>query len=125
MSRWAEAFAALSGASDTLDTMRHSKVCRSLVSQSVNSVMPAPALSERPPLPASQSVWDETEAERAGIVEHDGAIPRDWAEGFARLDPDRPPADAPPQRWQRFVDDVGRFLESPSVRFQRCQKRPD
>jgi len=29
--------------------------------------------------------------ERAAIVEHDGAIPRAWAEGFARLDPNRPP----------------------------------
>ena len=32
-------------------------------------------------------------------------------EGFARLDPDRPPADVPPSRWQRFVDDVGLFLD--------------
>ena len=39
--------------------------------------------------------------------------PRAWAEGFARLDPDRPPGDVPPKRWQRFVDDVGRFLDSP------------
>src|SRR5690348_1085418 len=31
--------------------------------------------------------WGEREAERAAIVEHDGAIPREWAEGFARLDP--------------------------------------
>ena len=34
-------------------------------------------------------------------------FPRAWAEGFARLDPDRPPGDVPLKRWQRFVDDVG------------------
>jgi hypothetical protein len=39
-------------------------------------------------------------------------MPREWAEGFARLDPDRPPADVPPRRWLQFVDDVGRFLDS-------------
>ena len=57
--------------------------------------------------------WGGAEAERAAIVEHDGAIPREWAEGFARLDPDRPPGDVPLRRWQRFVDDVGFFLDSP------------
>lgn len=36
--------------------------------------------------------WGEAEEERAAIVEHDGNIPRAWAEGFARLDPDRRPA---------------------------------
>jgi len=51
--------------------------------------------------------------ERAAIVEHDDGIPRTWAEGFARLDPDRPPGDMPLKRWQRFVGDVGLFLDSP------------
>jgi len=59
------------------------------------------------------ATWGETEAERAAIVEHDGGIPREWAEGFARLDPDRPPGDVPLRRWQRFVDDVGHFLDGP------------
>src|SRR6516164_2108564 len=59
------------------------------------------------------AAWGEAEAERAAIVEHDGNIPRAWAEGFARLHPDCPPADVPAKRWVRFVDDVGRFLDSP------------
>jgi hypothetical protein len=56
--------------------------------------------------------WSDAEEERAAIAKHDGGIPRDWAEGFARLNPERPPADVPLKRWQRFVDDVGIFLES-------------
>ena len=32
-------------------------------------------------------------------------------QGFARLDPSRPPGDVPPRRWTQFVDDVGLFLE--------------
>jgi hypothetical protein len=57
------------------------------------------------------ATWGE--AERAAIIEHDGDILRGWAEGFARLDPDRPPGNVPLRRWQRFVDDAGLFLDSP------------
>jgi hypothetical protein len=57
--------------------------------------------------------WGEREEERAAIAEYDGGIPREWAEGFARLDHDRPPADLSPRRWHRFVDDVGLFLDNP------------
>jgi hypothetical protein len=57
--------------------------------------------------------WRPIEEERAAIVEHDGGIPRLWAEELARLDPDCPPGDVPLRRWQRFVDDVGWFLDSP------------
>jgi hypothetical protein len=57
--------------------------------------------------------WSDREEERAAIAEHDGGIPRAWAEGFARLDPDRPPGDVQPERWRQFVNDVGRFLDSP------------
>jgi hypothetical protein len=55
--------------------------------------------------------WSDAEAERAAIIEKDGGILRAWAEGFARLNPDRPPGDVPRDRWQRFVDDVGLFLD--------------
>jgi hypothetical protein len=55
---------------------------------------------------------DGRAAERAAIVEYGAAVPRSWAEGFARLDPARPPADVPLRRWQQFIDDVGRFLDS-------------
>ena len=55
--------------------------------------------------------WSEENEERAAIVEYDGGAPRAWAEGFARLDPSKPPSDVPPHRWLRFVDDCGRFLD--------------
>jgi hypothetical protein len=57
--------------------------------------------------------WGEAEAERAAIIQFEGAIPREWAEGFAQLEPDRPPGDVPLTRWQRFIDDGGLFLDSP------------
>ena len=65
------------------------------------------------PTARALTIWGETEDERAAIVEYDGNLRRAWAEGFARLHPDRPPGDMPLKRWQRFVDDVGRFLDSP------------
>jgi hypothetical protein len=55
--------------------------------------------------------WTDTEEERAAIVEHDAGVPREWAEGFARLDADKPPGDVPPLRWLRFIDDCARFLD--------------
>ena len=55
--------------------------------------------------------WTEREEERAAIVEYDGCVPRDWAEGFARLDPTRPPESVSLKRWWRFIDDCGRFLD--------------
>lgn len=71
--------------------------------------------TENPLAPAetTAAVWGEAKAERAAIVEHDGRIPREWGEGFARPDPARPPGDVPPRRWQHFVNDVGWFLDSP------------
>jgi hypothetical protein len=67
----------------------------------------SPTAEEAPP-----STWDDGEGEeRAAIVEYDGKIPRAWAEGFARLHPDRSPGDVPVKRWQTFVDDCGRFLD--------------
>jgi hypothetical protein len=59
------------------------------------------------------AMWGEAEEERAAIVAEGTGAPRVWAEGFARLDPDRPPADVPPRRWLQFVDDCGRFLDGP------------
>jgi hypothetical protein len=55
--------------------------------------------------------WAEDEEERAAIAQFDGGAPRDWAEGYARLSEMAPPGDVPLHRWQRFVDDVGRFLD--------------
>jgi hypothetical protein len=65
-----------------------------------------------PPEPQTEPLdtWADTEEERGAILEHDGGAPRAWAEGFARLNPNKPPADVPPRRWLRFIDDCGRFL---------------
>jgi hypothetical protein len=67
-------------------------------------VNPVPAHSDAP-----SATW--AEEERAAIAEYDGGAPRAWAEGFARLDPNKPPSDVPSHRWLRFVDDCGRFLD--------------
>jgi hypothetical protein len=55
--------------------------------------------------------WTDAEEERAAIVEYDAGVPRAWAEGFARLDPSKPPSGIMPEYWLRFVDDCGRFLD--------------
>jgi hypothetical protein len=74
----------------------------------------AGAASDPPAAPVAapaDRAWSDAEDERAAIIEHDGGVPRDWAEGFARLDPDLPPPYVPPPRWRLFIDDCGRFLD--------------
>lgn len=48
--------------------------------------------------------------ERAGIVEYDTGAPREWAEGLARLEPDKP-ARCPRKRWLMFLDDCDKFVD--------------
>jgi hypothetical protein len=112
VTRWADTFAALSRCADTLDTMRHSAAAAPTVSHNVNSVT-APPQSSAKPLDPGSATWGDAEEERAAIVKYDRGIPRTWAEGFARLHPDRAPNGVSPQRWGRFVDDIGGFLDGP------------
>ena len=67
-------------------------------------VNPAPAQSDAP-----SATWTDAAEERAAIAEYDGGAPRAWAEGFARLDPNKPPSDVPPHRWLRFVETAVAF----------------
>ena len=49
--------------------------------------------------------------ERAAVVEFDAGVPREWAEGFAKLcTMARPPA-VHPTRWNELVDNAGHFLD--------------
>ncbi len=49
--------------------------------------------------------------ERAAPAEMRAGVPREWAEGFARLQVSRPPARLPSERWQLVIDDAERFIE--------------
>ena len=64
------------------------------------------------PTDGALATWGEIEEERAAIVEYDGGIPRGWAEGFARLDPEGPPATIRPEHWSAFVGAARRFLDT-------------
>ena len=49
--------------------------------------------------------------ERAALAEIGAGVPREWAEGYARLQVVRPPAGIAVWRWQQVIDDAGRFLD--------------
>jgi hypothetical protein len=54
---------------------------------------------------------NENFEERAALVEYGADVPRDWAEGFARLVVAPPPAGFSPETWRAVVDDAARFLD--------------
>jgi hypothetical protein len=67
----------------------------------------------------SQWLWqlprqsDPVPIKTEAAQERRGAIPIDWVQGVAYLDPDRPPNDVPRHRWRQFVDDCKNFLGLP------------
>jgi len=55
----------------------------------------------------AQTLFDE----RAVLVEEGAGVPREWAEGFARLDVSRRPDGFSQRQWEQIVSDGGRFLD--------------
>jgi hypothetical protein len=49
--------------------------------------------------------------ERAAIIEYGAGVPREWAEGYARLLCLPPPPGIRPERWQQIIDDGGHFID--------------
>lgn len=49
--------------------------------------------------------------ERAAFIEHEGNIPREWAEAFARMELMRRPASIPQHRWQTIINNTGILLD--------------
>ncbi|MBF0131163.1 MAG: hypothetical protein HQL75_01075 [Magnetococcales bacterium] len=49
--------------------------------------------------------------ERSSIIESEGRIPRDWAEGLARIATMDRPNDIPPRRWEMIVKTAAIFAE--------------
>ena len=46
------------------------------------------------------------------LAREERPIPREWVQGVARLDQNRPPADVPRHRWRQFVDACQAFIAS-------------
>jgi hypothetical protein len=111
MSRWHARLAELRG--DTAAFPAHVQIVQNVQNPARDATFEHIEHIEQRAEPDEQQAgaWTETCEERAAVVEYDGGAPRAWAEGFARLDPSRPPADVPQQRWLRFIDDCGRFLD--------------
>jgi hypothetical protein len=71
---------------------------------------------ERPPnrsdatADSGESAADRFE-ERAALIEYGAGVPREWAEGFARLDLASPPVGFDAKRWRTLIDDGGKFLD--------------
>jgi hypothetical protein len=58
----------------------------------------------------SFNTWADAHEEHAAIFGHEDKALRAWSEGFARLDPNKPPADMPPRRWLGFSTTAAVFF---------------
>ena len=49
--------------------------------------------------------------ERAALIEYGAGVPREWAEGYARLLCLPFPTEITPERWKQIIDDGGYFID--------------
>jgi hypothetical protein len=105
MNRWRSRLAALqTGAVEPRATVQNVQIV-----QKSSSV---PSFERFEPIePHTAGTWTDTQEERAAIIEHDGGVPRAWAEALARLDPTEPPAGMPPEDWNRVIDAGCRLVD--------------
>ena len=90
MSRWAEMFAALSHARDTVDPLRHNDEPASTLSHTVESVTAPEPMRASPSLQRRAGErWSKSAAGWLVNIAHESEVPRVWAEGLAQLDRDR------------------------------------
>ena len=115
MSRWHQRLAELRAAHDVQNVQNVQNTSQAQGFEHFEQIEQPDIVSEArsPATERAAAAWGEAEKERAAIVAEGAGAPRAWAEGFARLDPDRPPGGVPLRRWQRFVNEVGVFLDSP------------
>jgi hypothetical protein len=73
---------------------------------------------ELPPGPDAPARFAATTQERSAP---EPVIPREWVQGVARLEQDRPPADVPRHRWRQFVEDCRAFLRSEALAHRAAQ----
>ena len=67
--------------------------------------------SERDVAAAGGGDEQEVSEERAAIIEYDADVPREWAEGFARLCVMPRHPDFTEDRWKTLIGDAGRFMD--------------
>jgi hypothetical protein len=97
-----------------------------------------PAFAATPPVETSETPQGETvgkvtavstvstrplsadSEERAAIIEYGGRVPRDWAEGLARLLSSPPPAGVLPSLWRVRVDRGVRFYNAWAAHAAAC-----
>jgi hypothetical protein len=60
---------------------------------------------------ASIPLVSAADPERAAIIEDGAGVPREWADGFARLSSMSIPEGIPVHRWRQLIDSAGRFID--------------
>jgi hypothetical protein len=63
--------------------------------------------------------------ERAALVEVGAGVPRDWAEGFAKLCVMAAPDGVPLHKWSRLIDNAGQFVDRWAVEVRQLGWRAE
>ncbi len=78
-----------------------------VVEEPIVTIVPIVTPSENKDKPFDTGDYDE----RAAIIEYGAGVPREWAEGFARLCTMPRHPDFTETAWQQLIDDAGCFLD--------------
>ena len=69
---------------------------------------------------ATIAACSSDETERAAIIEYDGGVPREWAEGLARLLSSPPPSGVIPSLWHDRLNRAARFCDIWAAKASAC-----
>jgi hypothetical protein len=72
-------------------------------------------------LPPGSYVSTTISARREPSTPREPVVPREWIEGVARLQQDRPPADVPRHQWHQLVEGCYAFLRSEALLHRAAQ----
>ena len=72
-------------------------------------------------LPPGSNVSATISARQEPSTRREPVVPREWIEGVARLQQDRPPADVPRHQWHQLVEGCYAFLRSEALLHRAAQ----
>jgi hypothetical protein len=110
MNRWRYRLAELQGDAEAASAVQNVQFVQRL--RCTSTFEHSEQIEHRAKPTAQRASRTDNQEKHSAIVEFDDAAPQGWADGFARLDPGRPPEGVPAKRWLHFVTDCSVFFDA-------------